>query len=409
MKAVFQFGRFVWKGCVMVLAGIAATARCEQPPSSQVGRKQTDELIAKADSVELRKLSPRIFELAERLLKEKRDGDARRYFEKGLEGNPWALEQQLTLGEILARGGQPDALRERAEMVLRVGEEDDVLVRASRLIDRPLPQAPVPLADVRDADAVLVLVPVGQVSIFTLHELGDLLSRRLGMKVLIASAELNIPPAARTANAQWITRTREQVLKTVNDQPAVGIQLGRMGFTLEQLKTDDDALVTLIRKTTEAEQGKAALESLDVMLARFESTRQFEDAKMIGALQAAVGERAGPKLLVMGVTSLDLFGGNSNYLFGMAATGRHIGVVSLARFRAAFNDEAPKRARLVERLAKQSLSTIGFMIGVPRCSTPECARAFPQSLSELDQKPLKLCPTCRDAFNVALEGQLPSD
>lgn len=329
----------------MVLAGFATTARCEQPPRSHEGRKQMDELIAKADSVELRKLSPRIFQLAERLLKEKREDDAQRYFEKGLEGNPWALEQQLTLGEILARGGQPDALRERAGTVLRLGEEDDVLVRASRLIGRPLPQAPVPLAEVKEADTVLVLVPVGQVSLFTLHELGELLSKRLGMKVQIASAELKIPPADRTAKAQWIKRTREQVLKTVDEQPAVAIQLGRMGFTLEQSKTDDDALVTLIRKTTESEQGKAVLEALDAMLAQFESTNQFEDAKMIGALQAAVGERAGPKMLVLGVTALDLFGGNSNYLFGVAATGRHVGLVSLARFRAVFNDEPPKRAR----------------------------------------------------------------
>lgn len=393
----------------MVLAGFATTARCEQPPRSQEDREQMDELIAKADSVDLRKLSPRIFQLAERLLKEKREDDARRYFEMGLEGNPWALEQQLTLGEILARGGQPDALRERAETVLRLGEEDDVLVRASRLIGRPLPQAPVPLAEVKEADTVLVLVPVGQVSLFTLHELGELLSKRLGMKVQIASAELKIPPADRTAKAQWIKRTREQVLKSIDDQPAVGIQLGRMGFTLDQLKTDDDALVTLIRKTTESEQGRSALEALDAMLTQFEDTKQFEDAKMIGALQAAAGERAGRKMLVLGVTALDLFGGNSNYLFGVAATGRHVGVVSLARFRAAFNDEAPKRARLVERLAKQSLSTIGLMIGVPRCNTPECARAFPQSLSEFDQKPQNLCPTCRDAFNVALKRQLPAD
>jgi hypothetical protein len=87
----------------------------------------------------LRKLTPRIFQVAERLLKAQGDGRGAAIFEKGLEGNSWALPEQLTLGELLARNGQPQALQQKAEMVLRVGEEDDVLRRASHLLGRARP------------------------------------------------------------------------------------------------------------------------------------------------------------------------------------------------------------------------------------------------------------------------------
>ena len=102
-----------------------------------------------------------------------------------------------------------------------------------------------------------------------------------------------------------------------------------------------------------------------------------------------------------------LFSGRSNYLFGATEDDKYFGVISAHRFRAAFNEEPPKRDRLEERLLKQSLSTIGFLLGVPRCSTPECARAYPQSLAEHDQKPSTLCAQCREGFEKRLGKKLP--
>lgn len=372
-------------------------------------QREVDALIEKADSVALRKVSPRVFELATRLLTEQRATEAQRYFEKGLEGNPWALEHQLTLGEILSRDRHSTALREKAEMVLRIGEEEDVLKRAARLLARPLPERPKPYAQVKEPGTVLALLPVGTVSIFTLHDLKGVLSKRLGIKVVIAAQELKLPEADRTARQQWVARTREQVLKMIEEQPALAVQLGRLGFTNEQLRTDDEAFVSMVRKTTEMEQGEAAVQALDTMLAQSEKTMQWDVEKLITVLQSAVGDRVGAKQLVLGITPCDLFGGTSNYLFGAGNTGKYLGIISLHRFRASFNDEAPKRERFTQRLLKQSLSTIGFMLGVPRCNTPECARAFPQSLAEHDQKASTLCPNCRAGFEAALGRKLPPE
>jgi predicted Zn-dependent protease len=252
-------------------------------------------------------------------------------------------------------------------------------------------------------------VPVGEVSIFTLHDLRQELSKRLGMDARIASVPLKLPPAERTAKARFIAQAREQLFESMKANPEAEAGLGKLGFTIERLKTDDEELLKLMRKTGEMQKDKAGLESLEANLAELDRTTQFDAAKVVASLRASVGEQAGPKKLILGVTSVDIFGGTNNFLFGQAATGKHVGVISLARFGAAFNKEPPKRTRLVERLTKQSLSSIGFMAGVPRCTTPECARAFPRSPAEHDQKPLKLCPVCKNGFNTALGHQLPPE
>src|SRR5258707_6724821 len=108
-----SFGKLAAVGalCAVILALLPSSRAALEPAKTlSVEQREVDELIAKADSVELRTISPRIFQLADRLLKEKRDEEAQRYLEKGLQGNPWALEQQLILGEILTRRGQANTL-----------------------------------------------------------------------------------------------------------------------------------------------------------------------------------------------------------------------------------------------------------------------------------------------------------
>lgn len=291
-------------------------------------------------------------------------------------------------------------------MVLRVGEEEVVLQRASRMVGLALPEEPKPLSEVSETDTVLALVPVGHVSIFTLHDLQDVLSKRLGIKVVVASVEMPVPMPDRTAKQQWVAQTREKILAAIEKRPELAAQVEQFGFTVDWLRANDESLVEFVRKTTRMEQGADAVKRLDAALELYAGMKQWDADKVMGVLQSAVGDRVGPKLLVLGITPHDLFGGGSNFLFGTAATGNFLGLLSVHRFRAEFNEDPPKRERLKERLLKQSLSTIGFMLGVPRCNTPECARAYPQNLIEHDQKPSTLCPACHAQFEKALGQKL---
>ena len=98
----------------------------------------------------------------------------------------------------------------------------------------------------------------------------------------------------------------------------------------------------------------------------------------------------------LAITDEDICEGEARWRFGGAFPG--YGVVSYHRFTAAFNGEPQDRSRLIARTLKQALSSANFILDIPRCANPNCARAYPHSLSELDRKPTDLCRQCKDAL-----------
>lgn len=92
----------------------------------------------------------------------------------------------------------------------------------------------------------------------------------------------------------------------------------------------------------------------------------------------------------------DLYDDGARFMFG--GTIGPYGVVSSFQFAAPPNACLDNRPQLVERITKQLLSSVGQAIGIPRCLTPDCARAFPSSVQEHDAKSGTLCDTCNEAF-----------
>jgi predicted Zn-dependent protease len=107
--------------------------------------------------------------------------------------------------------------------------------------------------------------------------------------------------------------------------------------------------------------------------------------------------RDGHVLGVLAVTEADLFGEDYNFVFGWAKRG--VGVISYARFK----DDDVVTDATIKRIVMQAFSSLGFIIGIPRCSTPQCARAFPMSLAEHDQKMDHLCQECLQNLKARYE------
>jgi predicted Zn-dependent protease len=94
---------------------------------------------------------------------------------------------------------------------------------------------------------------------------------------------------------------------------------------------------------------------------------------------------------IMGITKQDIYEKDYNFLFGWAQ--KKWAVISYARF--LLGDPAPTDKQFEKRAIIQSLSSIGFAIGIPRPTNPNCARAYPNSLVEMDRKSMELCDECK--------------
>jgi predicted Zn-dependent protease len=91
---------------------------------------------------------------------------------------------------------------------------------------------------------------------------------------------------------------------------------------------------------------------------------------------------------ILGITSEDIFQNDYNFLFGLAK--KKVGVISDARFNASTNNFS----LYIKRTVMQALSSAGFVIDIPRCTTANCSRAYPNSLEEQDRKEAYLCDEC---------------
>jgi predicted Zn-dependent protease len=185
--------------------------------------------------------------------------------------------------------------------------------------------------------------------------------------------------------------------------------LAKNGLGKDMIRHNDDVALRAMRLVVNESQGQKAVDEFDNQLrALRKASPQWDAGRLIDSIEKNLAPQRRPGVWFLAVTEHDIYGDNSNFLFGIAKTGTPYGLIAPIRFTAAFNEESERRERLITRLVKQALSSYGFMLGVGRCSLPACARAYPHSLAEHDAKPDQLCPECHAGFQRALRNTASS-
>jgi predicted Zn-dependent protease len=410
----------VWQSVLVVLivfvpatCGVAAERSAPAPPPEQPQvkatgqlRTQVDKLLAGGDPVMIRRSVGDVFALVDRLVKSGQQNDALEYLSAALTYDSWALDYQMLYAEMLRTRGQSDLARQRAELVLRYAEKDQKVNRARKLLQQdPLPGFPV-LVAVRADETTLVLVPVGNVDVCALRELQQVLHARLTIPVLLRDAYVAVPPSKRDPVARYVAELRGRLQNAMKADDRLVMFLKQKGISPADLERDAE-VVRACRQIALASSGDD-LAQFDIVMDQLrKADRQWDISDLLDSLTIAVRPVGQAQVYFLGVANLDAFAEQSNYIFGTAQTGGHHAVITYRRFTADFNHDTPNRKRLVDRMLKQSLSSIGFMLGVPRCSTPTCARAYPHTLVEHDAKSTDLCDACRLGFERALGIELP--
>jgi archaemetzincin len=87
----------------------------------------------------------------------------------------------------------------------------------------------------------------------------------------------------------------------------------------------------------------------------------------------------------LGITDVDLYVPELNFVFGEADAVRGVAVFSTARL------HARDRDRFVHRAATEAIHELGHTYRLPHCSDPHCVMWFSNTLAETDRKGTAFC------------------
>ena len=105
--------------------------------------------------------------------------------------------------------------------------------------------------------------------------------------------------------------------------------------------------------------------------------------------------RTGDKRLVLGVTGVDLFVPELNFVFGLADSLHKWAIISTARLQPEFYG-LPSNPQLIKKRAlKEAIHELGHLLGLGHCPNPACVMFFSNSLGDTDRKGPSFCPECR--------------
>ena len=120
---------------------------------------------------------------------------------------------------------------------------------------------------------------------------------------------------------------------------------------------------------------------------------QYDADRILEVLAARLPASARRHPYILAVVGRDIFARRTNYVFSWQIRNEDagIGVLSAYRFITDVPDFYEPLAVGMRRVAIQALSTTGSMMKFSRPTHPECALAYPESLSEFQQKRSRLC------------------
>lgn len=112
-------------------------------------------------------------------------------------------------------------------------------------------------------------------------------------------------------------------------------------------------------------------------------------------------------LCYLGITLSDLYPEEAwNYVFGQASFKQRVGVYSLVRYTARFwgkKETDDTKARFLRRAMKVLAHETGHMFSLWHCTIQECLMNGSNSLDELDDNRIHLCPECLKKLHWNLE------
>lgn len=355
--------------------------------------------LLKGDEIVRRRNIDKVFELADLYRQKGNTLRAIELYEAGLTVNAANLKRQMELALLLMKYKRKDDAVAKAKLVYELAEEELLindslnLLQNSGIIIKENEYIP----DLNNPVKIMI-IPLGTPNMRVVESFCQQMQEIMGIGIILSEKTRGIGQHDRTFTPvflnDYFSGLKENMGKT-NFEAAVA-ELGFKDKDLDLPENRKDFIYRIFEgQTNDAKEMKAALDK------KFEETDNHLQYNTMRFLSELHDEYRGNKRAdikgYLAITNEDLYEGKSRFRFGGALPGR--GVMSYHRFTGAFNQEPQNRKRLVTRTLKQGLSSANFVLGILRCSNPYCARAYPHSILELDQKQAELCSECQDNLN----------
>lgn len=102
---------------------------------------------------------------------------------------------------------------------------------------------------------------------------------------------------------------------------------------------------------------------------------------------------------VLGVTSVDLYVPELNFVFGEAILNGNVAVISLKRLFPEFYGLSPNYDLFISRAVKEAVHELGHSFGLGHCKSKKCVMHFSNSILDTDIKEKYFCASCKNKLS----------
>ncbi len=105
---------------------------------------------------------------------------------------------------------------------------------------------------------------------------------------------------------------------------------------------------------------------------------------------------------LLGITDVDLFVPQLNFVFGEAECPGKVAIISTYRLRPEFYGNNPDAKLFELRIIKEAVHELGHTLGIVHCKKPRCVMFFSNDIGDTDFKQATPCSDCLRKLNAAI-------
>jgi archaemetzincin len=137
----------------------------------------------------------------------------------------------------------------------------------------------------------------------------------------------------------------------------------------------------------------------------FDSARgQYHSTAILQRMQSLSPD---PEIVLLGVTSLDLYVPVLTFVFGEAQLSGRCALVSTCRLHEEFYGLPPNNPLLHNRLKKEAIHELGHTLGLKHCFDWPCVMTSSHNIERIDLKDPEFCPACLNKLHLSPPAPSP--